>query len=207
MPKEIKVTPAGELMWAKLLRPGINGRGTDHEKEQWSVDLLLSKADADAQAFVKQLKEAFIAAHGSTSKPGGHGLPWKTFKDDQGEETDLWQFSFKRNVTTKAGAELPPPVVTDAAGNRWPEDVLIGNGSSGKVAFTIWSWNNPEAGKGISLNLEAARVLFLVEYAPPDPTGAFGEPEQGYVLTGNEKRTAFSPAGQEQEPDEEEVPF
>lgn len=205
MPKEIKVTPAGELMWAKVLRPGINGRGTDHEKEQWSVDLLLSKADSDAQAFVKQLKEAFVAAHGSTSKPGANGLPWKTYKDESGEETDLWQFSFKRNVTTKAGAELPPPVVTDAAGNRWPQDVLIGNGSSGKVAFSVWSWNNPEAGKGISLNLEAARVLFLVEYAPPDPTGAFGEPEKGYVLTGNEKRTALP--GGEQEPDEEEVPF
>lgn len=193
-------------MWAKVLRPGIAGRGTDNEKEQWSVDLLLSKGDAEAQAFAKLLKEAFIEAHGSTSRPGSHGLPWKTFKDESGEETDLWQFSFKRNVRTRAGAELTPPVVQDAAGSRWPEDVLVGNGSSGKVAFSIWSWNNPEAGKGISLNLEGVRVLHLVEYAPPDPGIAFGAPEKGFVLTGNEKRTVFEDAPQQEEVSPE-IPF
>lgn len=207
MPKELKISPAGELMWAKVSRPGIAGRGTDNEKEQWSVDLLLSKADSEAQAFVKLIKEAFVEAHGSSSRPGSHGLPFKTFRDASGDETDLWQFSFKRNVRTRTGVDIPPPIVQDAAGNPWPKDVLVGNGSSGKIAFSAWTWNNPEAGKGISLNLEAVRVLHLVEYAPPDPGIAFGAPEKGFVLTGNEKRTVFEEPEQRQEEGDNEIPF
>lgn len=211
MPKEIKVSPQGELMWAKVLRPGIANKGKDNEKEQWSVDLLLSKDDAEAQAFVKSLKEAFMEAHGSSSRPGPNGLPFKTYLDQSGDETSLWQFSFKRNVLTKRGMELPPPAVQDAKGTPWPEDVLIGNGSTGKVAFSPWSWTNPEGGKGVSLNLEAVRVLHLVEYSAPDMSSVFGEPEKGYALTGDEKRSpAEGPAKEEAGPnwdDTEEIPF
>lgn len=196
-------------MWAKVLLPGVVNKGKESEKEQWSIDLLLSKADADAQAFAKSIKQAFIDAHGSASKPGPNGLPFKTYLDQNGDETQLWQFAFKRNVVTKRGIELPPPAVQDAKGTRWPKDVLIGNGSTGKVAFSTWSWTNPEGGKGISLNLEGVRVLHLVEYSAPDTTAAFGEPEEGYVLTGNEARvTAPEPAAEGPSSwDSDEMPF
>jgi hypothetical protein len=211
MPKEIKVSPQGELMWAKVLAPGIANKGKEGEKEQWSVDLLLSKDDAGAQAFVKSLKEAFIEAHGSGSRPGPNGLPYKTFLDQSGDETSLWQISFKRNVRTMRGMDLPPPAVQDAKGTPWPQDVLIGNGSTGKVAFSPWSWNVPEGGKGISLNLEAVRVLHLVEYSPPDMGAVFGAPEKGYVLTGDEKRSPKEAAAKEEAGpiwgDTEEIPF
>ena len=190
MPREIKVTPHGELCWAKVLQPGLVNRGRENEKEIYSIDLLLSKADASAQAFVKSLKQAFVHAHGTSTKPGLNGLPFRTYVDSNGDETELWQFNFKRNTVTPRGIELPPPAVQDAKGQPWPKDVLIGNGSTGKVAFHIWSWTNPEGGKGISLSLEAVRVLHLVPYAPISSGDAFGEPEEGYTLTGKETRVA-----------------
>lgn len=208
MPREIKVSPHGELCWAKVLRPGVVNRGKDNEKEIYSIDLLLSKADANAQAFVKALKQAFVDAHGAGNKPGPNGLPFKTYTDNNGDETELWQFTFKRNTITPRGIELPPPSVQDAKGQPWPKDVLIGNGSTGKVAFTTWSWTNPEGGKGISANLEAVRVLHHVPYETPNPGNAFGEPEDGYVLTGKEVKTD----PQKEEPasgwdDGDEIPF
>jgi len=212
MPKELLVSPQGELMWAKVLRPGVVNKGKESEKEQWSIDLLLSKADAAAQAFVKTLKQAFIDAHGSASKPGPNGLPFKTYLDQNGDETQLWQFAFKRNVVTKRGIELSAPAVQDAKGTPWPEDVLIGNGSTGKVAFSTWTWTNPEGGKGLSLNLEAVRVLHLVEYSAPDTSAAFGEPEEGYALTGNETRSPVveqqaQPVAADSSWDSDEIPF
>lgn len=211
MPREIKVSPHGELCWAKVLQPGVVNRGRENEKEIYSVDLLLSKADADAQAFVKSLKQAFIDAHGTSTKPGLNGLPFKTYLDSNGDETDLWQFTFKRNTITPRGIELPPPAVQDAKGNPWPRDVLIGNGSTGKVAFHTWSWTNPEGGKGISASLEAVRVLHHVPYEPPNAGDAFGAPEWGYTLTGKEARNTAAP---KEEPEErpaveadDEIPF
>jgi hypothetical protein len=206
-----EVTPQGELMWAKVLRPGLQNKGKPGEKEVWSVDLLLSKADAEAQAFVRSLKEKFVAAHGSGSRPGPNGLPFKTYLDENGDETQLWQFSFKRNCVTSRGQELPPPVVQDAAGTPWPKDVLIGNGSTGKIAYDTWHWTNPEGGKGISLNLHAVRVLHLVEYQQMNAADAFGEPEQGYVLTGNEVRSSQgsmpAQAGAGWPDEDDEAPF
>lgn len=189
MGSKVIVSPAGSLQWAKVCKPGLTNKGKPSEKEQWSCDLLLEKSDAEAQAFVKQLRAEFIERHGNAARPGPNGLPFKTHLDQAGDETNLWQFRFARNVITSRGHELSPPLVQDAAGTLWPKDVLIGNGSTGKVAFDIWHWSNPEAGKGISLNLQGVRVLYLVEYQAPDVGEAFGEPEAGYVLTGQEKRS------------------
>lgn len=216
MASKVLVSPIGELMWAKVLRPGIANKGKSSEKEMWSVELLLSKADPEAQAFVKLFKDRFIEAHGSAARPGPNGLPYRTYVDQNGDETQLWSFRFGRNTVTSRGHELAPPVVQDSQGNPWPQDVLIGNGSTGRVAFDTWHWSNQEGGKGLSLNLQGVRVLYLVEYQAPDPGAAFGEPEKGYVLTGNETRsaepTAVKPApatasGWNSAWDDEEAPF
>lgn len=215
MASGIIVTPKGELMWAKVMRPGLANAGKPDEREMYSVDLLLAKADAEAQGLVKQIKQAFLEAHGGASRPGPNGMPFKTYLDEQGNETDLWRFSFKRGVETRRGNLLPPPVVQDAQKTAWPADVYIGNGSTGKVAFTTYTWNNPEAGKGISLQLEGVRVLHLVPYVHPSAADAFGDAEAGYALTGDEPRAAVAAGrrggrvdGWDDGPaSEEEIPF
>lgn len=209
------VSPKGELMWAKVGKPGVANAGKPDEREEYSVDLLLSKADAEAQGLVKQIKQLFVDAHGTSSRPGPNGLPYKTYLDEQGNETELWKFTFRRGVETRRGNLLPPPVVQDAKGAPWPADVLIGNGSAGRVAFKPYTWSNPEGGKGISLQLEGVRVLHLVPYVPPSAADAFGDGEEGYVLTGEEPRVAPAGAAQPGQVDgwgegpssEEEIPF
>lgn len=203
-------------MWAKVIQPGISNRGKSDEKEQWSCDLLLAKADAEAQAFIRSIKVAFVAAHGQDSRPGPKGLPYKTYLDAAGDESDCWQVTFKRNVMTRRGNMLSPPVVQDAQGTAWPRDVLIGNGSLGRVAFDTWHWHSAEGGKGISCNLIGVRVLSLIEYTEPDYSAAFGAAEAGYTLTGNEPRVNARNARPQLGPEEgvwpetaseEEVPF
>lgn len=215
MASGIIVSPKGELMWAKVTRPVVANAGKPDEREEYSVDLLLAKADAEAQELVKRIKQAFVDAHGTASRPGPNGLPYKTYLDEQGNETDLWKFTFKRGVATRRGNLLPPPVVQDAQKTAWPADVHIGNGSAGKVAFKPYTWNNPEAGKGISLQLEGVRVLHLVPYVPPSAADAFGDAEEGYVLAGDEPRAAGAAGQQGGRVDgwddgpasEEEIPF
>lgn len=192
MQSKTLVSPKSELMWAKVLKPGVANPGKPDERLEYSIDLLLAKADADAQEMVKAIKQVFVDAHGTASRPGANGLPWKTYLDEQGNETDLWKFTFRRGVETRRGNPVPPPVVQDAKGNPWPVDVLIGNGSVGKVAFKPYAWNHPEAGKGVSLQLEGVRVLHLVPYVPPNAAEAFGDAEEGYVLTGDEPRVSAS---------------
>jgi hypothetical protein len=206
MARETMVTPLGDLMWAKILTPGIQNAGKASEKEAYSIELLMPKGDAEAQAFVKKLKQLFVAEHGAAARPGQNGMPVKTYLDEKGDETDLWKFSFSRNVATKRGTPLPPPIVQDAKGQPWPVDMLIGNGSTGKVAFTYYSWDSPEGGKGISLQLEAVRVITYQPYTPPNHAAAFGDAEEGFALPEQESGDP-DPFGLGGDPSEEEVPF
>lgn len=206
MARETMVTPMGDLMWAKVLTPGIQNAGKESEKEAYSVELLMPKGDPEAEAFVKKIKLLFVAEHGNASRPGQNGLPFKTYLDEKGDETDLWKFSFNRKTATHKGTPLPPPVVQDAKGKPWPADKLIGNGSTGKIAFTHYAWDSPEGGKGISLQLEAVRVISFQPYVPPDHAAAFGDAEEGYELPAQEAGDA-DPFGFGGELSEEEVPF
>lgn len=52
-------------MWARVLTPGIQNAGKASEKEAYSVELLMPKGDAEAQAFVKKIKQLFVAEHGA----------------------------------------------------------------------------------------------------------------------------------------------
>ena len=55
------------------------------------------------------------------------------FKEDN--ETGELFFRATRNVTTKAGKELSPPELFDAANKPWDRTKLIGNGSVCNVIF------------------------------------------------------------------------
>lgn len=203
MARETLVSPLGDLMWAQVLKPGVQNRGKETEKEVWSVDMLLEKSDAAAQAFVTSIKKLFVQEFGTAARPGPNGLPFKTYLNEQGDETSLWKITFSRNTVTKRGTELSPPAVQDAKGKPWPKELLIGNGSTGKIAFTYYSWDNPDGGKGISLQLEALRVITLQEYTPPNPVDAFGEPEDGFSLPA----ATTGGINWEGSGDEDEVPF
>jgi hypothetical protein len=186
MASDTLITPAGEVIFANVLKPKTVNRGTPKEKLQYGIVLLQAdpEVDPDAKAFIGSLHRAFMEKFGGNAKYGANGKPWKreTRIDENGVEiaTGLTRISFSRDTATRSGMELPAPLVTDAKGNPWPTNVAIGNGSICRIAYSHYLWDNIDGGKGISLNLIGVRVLAHVPYnvgtVSPD---VFGAPEAG----------------------------
>jgi hypothetical protein len=195
------VSPPLEGIYPCLFRPRVRNKGLGSERWEWSIGLQASTQEDDANTFVDFLHNEFRTLNPGL-KPGKNGLPFYEARDDVGRSLGLWRFNFSRRQLRGNGSPNVPPFVEDAAGNLWPSDVLIGNGSIVKVAFTIWRWNpNGEGGPGIGLELEGVRVLQHAPYEPPPPpdySGVFGPPETGYRLNGNEPRAL--PYGAQQAP-------
>lgn len=216
----LPTTPPGELMWPKVLKPGPLEKKKPGRipKTGWSVDLLLAENDDATRELIREIQDFFWFKHGQGKRPGQNGKPYKPFLDPEEKPTGLIVFRFKTNqfleqLNPVTGAierqELSPPEVQDARGNPWPRDLLIGNGSVGRIAFKMYGWSNDEGGLGVSLDLRGVRVLEHVRYEGDSARDAFGDPEEGYTLANgsvfNQPPASSAPA---QEPeDDEEVPF
>lgn len=192
MASETLVTPAGEVLFANVLRPKTINKGKEDEKLQYGIVLLQAETDPVAKTFLGKLHKEFMDTFGGNATYGANGKPWKLEKvtDEYGAEssTGIIRVTFNRDTMTRNGQDLPPPMVQDAKGNPWPSKVAIGNGSICKIAFSTYIWPKngvvTQAGRGISLNLLAVRVLSHVPYNPAavDP-GVFGAPEEGTDAT------------------------
>ena len=83
---------------------------------------------------------------------------------------------FKRKVARADGTKNPMRRLVYSA--KYPIDVLVGNGSKGKVLYKPFEWKF--AGKsGTSLDLQAVQVIDLVPY------GEDFDVSDGYVAEGN----------------------
>lgn len=204
MATPIEVTPPGELMWPRLLQPGPLEKKKEGRapKTGWSVEILLPEGDQKTKSLIASIQAFFRSKHGDAARPGQNGRPWKQFLNEDDEPTGMLVFKFKANqfiseVDPATGEtnrrELPGPRIEDASGAPWKPDLLIGNGSIGKVAFNMYSWSNPEGGAGVSLGLKAVRVLMHVPYESANLDGVFGEPEVGFTAqSGSSADTAPS---------------
>jgi hypothetical protein len=181
MPREIIVSPRGEAVWAKVLGEPV---AYEDNPKAWSVSLLLDPSDPETIAFVERIESVFEEFHGPKSKVASNGWPFgdETMKDEKGRPvpTGKVKFNFKRKQETARGGVKDGPLVVDSKKNLWPTDMLIGNGSSIKVAFSPWKWEGP-SGKGMSLELESVQVLDLEPYAKDGGTDLFAV-EDGYVV-------------------------
>jgi hypothetical protein len=193
MPQETKISPKGECMFAHLFNPRTIKSQDGPDKSQYGIVLIQANPERDPQVaeFIKGLHAEFTDKFGVSATYGPNGKPWKKeIKSDPatGQETltGLTKISFNRDTQTRGGAILPPPSVEDAAGNPWPSTVAIGNGSVVRVGFSIYLWDSPRGGKGMSLNLLGVRVIEHVPYVPPTMApGSFGPAEAGVDCTTN----------------------
>lgn len=181
-------------MWAKILKPGPLEKVKPGKiaKTGWSISLLLAENDDATKELIREIQDFFFFKHGQGKRPGQNGKPWKPFLDPEDKPTGLLEFRFKTNqyylqrdpVTGEIDRqELSPPEVQDSRCNPWPKDLLIGNGSVGKVAFKMFSWSNDEGGLGVSLDLSGVRILEHVRYEGASARDAFGEAEEGFVVS------------------------
>lgn len=186
MATEALLAPPGEVLYASVLTPKTVNRGKPNEKQQYGIVLLQAdpEQDANAKAFIGSLHKVFMDKFGGNAKYGPNGRPWKkeTITNPDGSETPtgLIRITFNRDLMTRGGVPLPPPMVQDSKGNPWPASVAIGNGSVCRVAFSTYAWDNEDGGKGLTLNLLAVRVLQHVPYiAGTVDAGIFGPAEDG----------------------------
>ncbi|MBM5817677.1 MAG: hypothetical protein FJ083_14155 [Cyanobacteria bacterium K_Offshore_surface_m2_239] len=174
-----------------MFKARIRNKGKTNERREWSIALEGHREEDDVKQFASSLWAEFQRLNPG-ARPGKNGLPYYEAQDETGMATGVIIFNFSRRQLRGNGTPNVPPFVQDAQGNPWPSDVLIGNGSIVKVAFTVWKWNpNGEGGAGIGLELEGVRVIVHSEYVAPPPadySGAFGGPEPGHVLNGTERR-------------------
>lgn len=136
----------GTLHWAKVL-----GAPRDNEftgGRDWSVDLTPDDP--------KALKELGIAD--KLREPKG--------KNDDRKERFLSfrQKEFRENQKTGEVTKNEPIRVTDARGEPWPDNKLIGNGTKADVKFLVKEYKKGMVGTYI----QAIRILDHVPYAVDD---------------------------------------
>jgi hypothetical protein len=72
---------------------------------------------------------------------------------------------FKRKVSKANGDKNTQPTLVDA--NKVALDKIVGNGSKVNVMYKPYSWNYKNK-TGIGLDLQAVKVLDLIEYTPKE---------------------------------------
>ena len=199
MAKELLTTPAGELKWAKLFDPDEPMEAG--KSRAWSVDLVLSNDAPECLALMTKIEELMQTANGANAKLDKNAWPFKDEVDQNNQPTGRTVFRFKRNETSRKGNVLSPPVVVDSKRRAWPTDELIGNGSTGKVAYSFYGWDSPtvRGAKGLSLWLEMVQIIDFVPFQRASAEDAFEE-EEGYEVEDVGSKTPFTDALREPAP-------
>ena len=197
------VSPKGLAFWAKLkTQEEYKGKPTG----KYSMIVKFSKEDTDRllaviEAEYQELKKTADCFKGV--KPAKGSIP--NFGTREGKDGDIeFKFTTKAEVTTKTGEVLKKTVpVFDAKGKHI--DVNIGNGSTVRVSFSIAPKYIDSCKYGVSLYLDAVKVLDLVEFGTSGQNEqAFGfEEEEGYAADGGE----FEPDSGQGRGDEGETEF
>lgn len=131
----------GPIYWAKIT--GKPQPGYDKRQLEWSFDIGLTP---EAKTKVQELgvAEYIRPAEGKNGKVHIAGEHMK----------------FKRREINADGSQAKPFRVVDSAGNPWPEDKRIGNGSIVNVKFAV---NEKRDGSGLKPSAIAIQVW---EYKP-----------------------------------------
>lgn len=171
MSNEIYKTPRGRFKWVKVLAPSFKF-SSDGE---FSVDFYID--EDKAQTIIDLVEESIsdkIKEHRKDKKkePKIADKPYKLAEDGQ------VKMHFKQNykVTKKDGTVIEFDVpVFDAMKDEWDKDVKIGNGSEGRVAYSIYTWDVPSMGVGATLRLKALQVIDHVSYSRDASDFGFGD--------------------------------
>jgi hypothetical protein len=202
----MQISPVGRLEWAKLFQPDKKFASEQKPHGIYSVDLILPKDQAapllkllkemddanfkqTANDALKEYREkndkkdkfkdgaAFAKAKGIQR----NAVPGKPVKDDNLEETGEIRFQFREDAkwVKKDGSQVwdMKPKTVNAKNKKWDEEVDIGNGSTGKVAFEINPYQKPAC--GVSIKLRGVQVLEWVEYGGSKGGASYFAEEEG----------------------------
>lgn len=227
-----QVSPVGRLEWAKLFKPEKKFATEQKPHGVYSIDLVLPKDEAAPllkllkdmdDANYKQAAEDALKSHREKNgkkdsfkdglafaKAKGlerNDLPGKPVKDENFNETGEIKFSFKEDAVwaKRDGSwikEIKPKIV-NAKDKAWDKTVDIGNGSTGKIAFVINSYQKPAC--GVSIKLRGVQVITWIEYGGSNDSSPFQEEEGEDINSEDAVLDAENMFSEEEE--SENVPF
>jgi len=195
--EDLILTPKGICQWAKIFRP-------DPKYDDYSIDQILSKEDGEPIAdLIREAIQTFpgfkkiLADAKAKDNPHPKGGPVKGLALPPFIELEdgSYKFSFKEKSEggPKDGEKFPIHIdVFDAKKNPWPKNILIGNGSTVRISYYLWTWNHAaQGGIGVSLRFRAVQVVNLVPYEKPERDYGFAT-EEG-TDTGNQLGSELPP--------------
>jgi hypothetical protein len=200
MAKELLVTPVAELRWCNLIEPRHQ---FDKSKPlAWTCDLVLENKNKEHAQFLLDLEDQFTSLHGSRKRRAEKGFPWKADKENPATHTVV---KFKaQQFQRKDGSLADGPKIIDAKKTPW-DGATIGNGSTGRLAFTIYDWEG-DNGCGITLEPKALQIIHFEAYEASNAVDAFGEVD-GYSQPGVASAFDNEPADDDWGASEEEAPY
>ena len=170
------VTPKGELRYPWLTQPD-----TRFDPEgKYKVVLVLDAADPAVEELVGKIQDAL-------NEKGLENAPFK-------ETDDGFEFKFSSAYR---------PGVFDAHRNRIPDEIRIGSGSVGKVAYQPNVYKG--FGGGINLYLKGVQVLEFKPYVGPDAKSLGFDDGEGFDTTSEDFVTSNDAA--DVALDEDNMPF
>lgn len=162
--RERIVTPAGKAVLLFVTKPSTKFK----EEGEYTAKVVLDGKSGEA-LFAKftELAKATKASDSTASKYKLH-VPIEKETDEEGTETGNWILKSSNTATYKdkqGKVQNRSIQIVDSKGNPLPPSIKLGRGSVVQIGATI----NPYIVKGtktvgVSLWLEAVRVLNLVEY-------------------------------------------
>ena len=165
-------TQKGELMH---ITPGKLDKYNHH-----SGIIILSAVDGEpiANLVRQEAQRKYKECQEKGEKIAGWATPPFTELDDG-------RFEFKFSENKMGGPKDNPEKqftrkigYLDAGLNPWPEGVLVGNGSIGKISFVLWSWNvTAKNGVGVTIKIRGVQIINLVPYIPEQKTHGFSQEE------------------------------
>lgn len=171
----------GELHWAKVLgKPIMN----DYAKaRQWSVDV---SPNTEGLALLKKLKISDKLKDPKTGEKRGKFI------------------AFRQNEFKKDGSANDPITITDAQGNPWPANKLLGNGTVADVKFSYQDFGTTKGNY-----IKAIRVLQHVPYVSQE-FAPLSEDDEFFAAGSSDSDAA--PLEDQTEPDgdedlDDDVPF
>ena len=198
-------TPVGVAVYPRLNEPDYKFQPAG----EFSVNVRLT--EKDARPLITALDEMLDKWHTEESKTRRKPnlkkapLPVKPAVDDDGNETDEWDFKFKmkHNVTTQSGKSWTQrPKLYDSELQGY-NGGIIGGGSRIAVNFVPATYYTPALGCGITLRLNAVQVVELVEWENKSADLGFQKVE-GYKSPEKEEEEA-TPVVKEMATTEEEL--
>ena len=155
-------SPKGALMYMTIDGEGKENFDGDGMVYEATIDVPMK----DAEPFMDKIDDFM-----ESKAPKGYkqaNVPYKTPSDSDKVPEDHVRFTFKTNVTMPSGSKVKVRIYdSNKVETSLPDDVKIGNGSTGYVSGVLRMYDRPKSKEyGASLFLKNVLLLDLVEYTP-----------------------------------------